>query len=132
MINGATCNAATTAGCGQTPPTVTVGFGPAGIAFNPANRTVVVTNIQDTSVSIIPAFDWMALWPLLAKALASKKIEEAAEYARRMLSPPQQTLREPVRGLVDAAVQAWDNCQAGETEELLCRAVQEAGDLGYL
>jgi hypothetical protein len=74
----------------------------------------------------------MALWPLLAKALVSKNIEEAAEYARRMLSPPQQTLRDPVRGLVDAAVHAWDNCQAGETEELLCRAVQEAGDLGYL
>ena len=39
VINGATCNAATSAGCGQTPPTVTVGFGPAGITFNPANRT---------------------------------------------------------------------------------------------
>jgi class 3 adenylate cyclase/tetratricopeptide (TPR) repeat protein len=77
-------------------------------------------------------FDWMALWPLLAKALVSRNIEEAAEYARRMLSPPQQTLREPVRGLVDAAVHAWDSCQAGETEELLCRAVQEADDLGYL
>jgi len=55
VINGATCNAATSAGCGQTPPTVTVGFGPVGIAFNPANRTVVVTNIEDTSVSVIHA-----------------------------------------------------------------------------
>jgi YVTN family beta-propeller protein len=55
VINGATCNAATSAGCGQTPPTVTVGFGPAAIAFNPANRTVVVTNIEDTSVSVIDA-----------------------------------------------------------------------------
>jgi hypothetical protein len=55
VINGAACNAATSAGCGQTPPTVTVGFGPSGIAFNPANRTVVVTNIEDTSVSVIDA-----------------------------------------------------------------------------
>ena len=55
VINGATCNAATSAGCGQTPPTVTVGFGPAGIAFNPANRTLFVTNIEDTSVSVINA-----------------------------------------------------------------------------
>ena len=55
VINGATCNAATSAGCGQTPPAVTVGFGPAGITFNPANRTVVVTNIEDTSVSVINA-----------------------------------------------------------------------------
>ena len=55
VINGATCNAATSAGCGQTPPTVTVGFGPAGITFNPANRTLFVTNIEDTSVSVINA-----------------------------------------------------------------------------
>ena len=55
VINGATCNATITTGCGQTPPTVTVGFGPFGIAFDPANRTVVVTNIEDTSVSVIDA-----------------------------------------------------------------------------
>ena len=55
LINGATCNAATSVGCGQTPPTVTVGFGPAAIAFDPGNRTVVVTNIEDTSVSVIDA-----------------------------------------------------------------------------
>ena len=55
MIDGAACNAATSAGCGQTPPTVTVGFGPAAIAFNPANRTVVVASIEDTSISVIDA-----------------------------------------------------------------------------
>jgi DNA-binding beta-propeller fold protein YncE len=55
VINGAVCNAAASAGCGQTPPAVTIGFGPAGIAFDPVNRTVVVTNIEDTSVSVIDA-----------------------------------------------------------------------------
>ena len=55
VINGAICNATITTGCGQTPPTVMVGFGPAAIAFNPVNRTVVVTNIEDTSVSVIDA-----------------------------------------------------------------------------
>jgi YVTN family beta-propeller protein len=55
VINGAICNAAITTGCGQTPPTVRVGFGPAAIAFNPANRTIVVTNIEDTSISVIDA-----------------------------------------------------------------------------
>jgi DNA-binding beta-propeller fold protein YncE len=53
VINGATCNATTTTGCGHTPPEVTVGFGPGDIAFDPANRTVAVTNIEDTSVSVI-------------------------------------------------------------------------------
>ena len=55
VINGATCNAATSAGCGQTPQNVTVGFGPAGIAFDDVNRSVVVANIEDTSVSVIDA-----------------------------------------------------------------------------
>jgi DNA-binding beta-propeller fold protein YncE len=55
VINGATCNAITKTGCRHTPPTVTVGFGPAGIAFDPANRTVAVTSIEDTSVSVINA-----------------------------------------------------------------------------
>jgi len=55
VINGAICNATITTGCGQTPPTVRVGFGPFGIAFNPGNRTVVVTNQLDTSVSVIDA-----------------------------------------------------------------------------
>lgn len=55
VINGATCNATTTTGCGHTPPTVTVGFGALGIAFDPANRIVAVTNLEDTSVSVIDA-----------------------------------------------------------------------------
>jgi hypothetical protein len=76
--------------------------------------------------------DWMALWPLVAMALGSQRIEQAAAYARQMLSPPQQPLHEPVRSLVGNAVRAWDNGQAAETEELLCRAVGAAGDLGYL
>jgi DNA-binding beta-propeller fold protein YncE len=55
VINGATCNAATSTGCGQHPRSFPVGFGPAAIAFDYANRTVVVANIQDTSVSVINA-----------------------------------------------------------------------------
>jgi DNA-binding beta-propeller fold protein YncE len=55
VINGATCNATTTTGCGQRPPTVTVGFGPAGITFDPAHRIVALTNIEDTSISVINA-----------------------------------------------------------------------------
>ncbi len=55
VINGATCNAITTTGCGHTPPTVTVGFGPSAIAFDPANGIIAVTNLEDASISIINA-----------------------------------------------------------------------------
>jgi eukaryotic-like serine/threonine-protein kinase len=77
-------------------------------------------------------FDWMGLWPMVAIALASGRVEEAAEYARRMLPPPQQLLQEPAQTLVDSAVHAWDAGQAAEAEGLLRRAVRTAGDLGYL
>jgi class 3 adenylate cyclase/tetratricopeptide (TPR) repeat protein len=77
-------------------------------------------------------FDWMALWPLLAMALASQRIEQAVEYARGMLPPPQQLLQEPARTMTDKAVHAWDAGRPGESEELLRQAVRAAGDLGYL
>jgi tetratricopeptide (TPR) repeat protein len=77
-------------------------------------------------------FDWMALWPMVAIALASGRVEEGAEYARGMLPPPQQLLQEPAQTLVDSAVHAWDAGQAAEAEGLLRRAVRTAGDLGYL
>ena len=77
-------------------------------------------------------FDWMALWPLVAIALASQDVERAAEYARGMLPPPQQSLQEPTRTLVEDAIRAWDAGLSAETEELLLRAVRAAGDLGYL
>jgi class 3 adenylate cyclase/tetratricopeptide (TPR) repeat protein len=77
-------------------------------------------------------YDWMALWPLLAMSLAAQHTDQAAEYARRMLPPPQQLLQEPVRAMVENAVCAWDAAQPAETEELLRSAVGAAGDLGYL
>jgi class 3 adenylate cyclase/tetratricopeptide (TPR) repeat protein len=77
-------------------------------------------------------FDWMALWPLLDMALAAVRIEEAAQCARGMLPPPQQRLQEPVRSLVEDAVQAWDSGKAAEAEELLRRAARAAEDHGYL
>jgi DNA-binding beta-propeller fold protein YncE len=43
VINGATCNAVEQSGCNQSPATITVGFGPLGIAVNPTTNTVYVT-----------------------------------------------------------------------------------------
>jgi len=47
VINGATCDAATTAGCGQTPATITAGFNPWGIAVDQASDTIYTANIAD-------------------------------------------------------------------------------------
>ena len=55
VIDGATCNAAHHAGCGQTPQTVTVGGGPAYIDIDHASGTVYVANFNDSTVSVIDA-----------------------------------------------------------------------------
>jgi DNA-binding beta-propeller fold protein YncE len=53
VINGATCNGSNTTGCGDPTHTVAAGFGSAGIALDPTTHRVYVTNIEDTSVSVI-------------------------------------------------------------------------------
>jgi YVTN family beta-propeller protein len=53
VINGATCNAAVTSGCGHTPPTISVGTGPDGITVNQATDTAYVANGGDNTVSVI-------------------------------------------------------------------------------
>ena len=53
VINGATCNGSDTTGCGQATHTVAAGFGSSGIAVDPTTHRVYVTNIEDTSVSVI-------------------------------------------------------------------------------
>lgn len=52
LISTATCNAHTTAGCAAL-ATVTVGLGPFGGAFDPANHTVYTANADDNTVSLI-------------------------------------------------------------------------------
>jgi DNA-binding beta-propeller fold protein YncE len=47
VINGATCDAANTTGCGQTPATVTAGSNPWGIAVDQATDTIYTANIAD-------------------------------------------------------------------------------------
>src|SRR5262249_7273616 len=68
------------------------------------------------------------LWPLVAIGLASQHTGQAAEYARRMLPPPQQLLPEPVRTMVENAVDTWDTGRPGEKEELLRQAIGRDDD----
>ena len=53
VINGATCNGTDHAGCGQTPATTAAGFGAILAAIDPSTHQVYVTNLHDTSVSVI-------------------------------------------------------------------------------
>ena len=54
VIDGSTCNASVTSGCGQTPPAVPIGhqnYG--GLAVDPARDLIYVTNTLDDTVSVI-------------------------------------------------------------------------------
>ena len=53
VINGATCNGTDHAGCGQTPATTPAGFGAIFTAVDTATHQVYVTDLHDTSVSVI-------------------------------------------------------------------------------
>ena len=53
VINGATCNGSTTIGCGQSPPTVAVGYGALEAAIAPTTGALYTTNLHDNSVSVI-------------------------------------------------------------------------------
>jgi YVTN family beta-propeller protein len=53
VINGSTCNAAATSGCGQAAPTVAVGSNPIGVVIDPVTHSVFVLNDEDSTVSVI-------------------------------------------------------------------------------
>ena len=53
VINGATCNGTTTAGCNQTPATVPAGFGALAAAIDPNTGELYTSNLADASVSVI-------------------------------------------------------------------------------
>ena len=53
VINGATCNGHTGQGCGQVPPTVTVGSGPFGVAVDQRTDTIYVSSNNTGTVSVI-------------------------------------------------------------------------------
>ena len=53
VIDGATCNGANSSGCGQHPPTVTVGGGASLLAVDPATDTIYVGSFDDNTVSVI-------------------------------------------------------------------------------
>jgi DNA-binding beta-propeller fold protein YncE len=53
VINGATCNGTNHSGCGLTPPTISVGGFPDGVAIDQKTDTVYVANGNDNDVSVI-------------------------------------------------------------------------------
>ena len=53
VINTATCNALTSAGCGQVPPVMATGTAPVVLALDPAHHTLYTANFAGGNVSVL-------------------------------------------------------------------------------
>ena len=81
---------------------------------------------------LVYPFQWQALWPLFAVALAQGREDEAWECAQALLEPTQQLLPEGINSALEDAAQAKAMDQAGGVRPHLDRAVQLAQEMGYL
>jgi eukaryotic-like serine/threonine-protein kinase len=54
------------------------------------------------------AFEWTALLPLLAIAVANRQLDQAIGYARALLDPAKQRLPDPLEKALEGAIQSWE------------------------
>jgi tetratricopeptide (TPR) repeat protein len=81
---------------------------------------------------LVYPFQWQALWPLVAVALARGRKEEAWAYAKALLEPTQQRLPDALDAALVAAVQAKTQDQAEVADLHLDQALSLAREMGYL
>jgi len=81
---------------------------------------------------LVYPFQWQALWPLLAVALAQDREDEAWAHARSLLEPAQQRLPDALTAALEAALEANAADRPAEARAHLHRAAAIAGELGYL
>ena len=75
---------------------------------------------------------WLALWPLLAAALARDDTETAVAHAQALLPAPQQPPPEQLASLLTSAIDTWDRGGRDAATRNLRAAVEVAQDLAYL
>jgi class 3 adenylate cyclase/tetratricopeptide (TPR) repeat protein len=75
---------------------------------------------------------WLALWPLLAAALARDDTETAVAHAQALLPAPQQPPPEQLASLLTSGIDAWDRGRRDAATRNLRAAVEVAQDLAYL
>ncbi len=77
-------------------------------------------------------FQWTALLPLIAVALARGRVEDAIEPARVLLAPWQQRLPDALTARVREAFAAWDQGRADGATGRIRDALEVARRTGYL
>jgi tetratricopeptide (TPR) repeat protein len=77
-------------------------------------------------------FQWTGLWILLACRIDQARVGDAVDFARAMLVPSQQRLPDGIAAALEEAASAFDNGDPPRAEGALRRALEAAGERGYL
>ena len=78
------------------------------------------------------AFQWTALFPLMAITLSENNLDEAIAYVQAVLDPTQQKLREELTAVLQNAVTAHQQNRPTHATLLLTQAITLAGQMHYL
>jgi predicted ATPase len=76
-------------------------------------------------------FQWLALFPLIAVALAHDRTRDAVEYAPGLLEPAQQALPDTLEASLEGAIEAWEKGEPEAARMHLDRAIELALETGY-
>lgn len=77
-------------------------------------------------------FQWTALFPLLAAALNTGDVAQAARYAGELLHPSLQRLPNELTNVLEQAIQAWSANQPQAARALLDQSIEIALQLRFL
>jgi class 3 adenylate cyclase len=72
------------------------------------------------------SFDWMALFPLIATALARKEIDHAIKHAEGLFLESQHPIDDEVMSVTKSAIECWKNSDAALAESQIRSALQTA------
>ena len=78
------------------------------------------------------SFDWMALWPLIATALAKKQTERAIHLAEGLFPNNQHPIDGEVMSATKRAIESWNNGQIDLAASQLRSALQTAEEHHYI
>ena len=113
VVNGATCNATVTSGCGQAPASVPVGDGPVAPVADPVNHTVYVPNQGDTTVSMIDSATCNATHPAGCPSAPPPTVDVGANPSSAELDQATHTVYVSTFGAANGwAVFDADTCDA--------------------
>jgi len=106
----------------------------AWVAWRKANMAEALENgkaaLESWQQSPGYPFQWLALYPLISVALAHDRIPEAVEYARALLEPTQQALPDPLKTVLEEAINTWERGRPEAARAHLDRAIELAQEDG--